>query len=261
MKVTYIQTRLHWEDREKNLSHFDALINSIKEETNLILLPEMFTTGFSMNPKKTAEPANGSTLKWMQQKAKEKNAVICGSVAVKDRENYFNRLFWVQPNGEFYTYNKRHLFSMGKEDEHFKAGAKKLIAHYEAWNFCPLVCYDLRFPVWSRNKFKSKEGTWDYDVLIYVANWPEARTYPWKQLLIARAIENQCYVIGVNRIGKDGNGISHAGESLVIEPKGTVISKPNTNQECIETLSLDKILLDEFRTAFPVGRDGDAFSV
>ncbi len=261
MKVTYIQTHLHWEDREKNLSHFDALINSIKEETNLILLPEMFTTGFSMNPKKTAEPANGITLKWMQQKAKEKNAVICGSVAVKDRENYFNRLFWVQPNGEFYTYNKRHLFSMGKEDEHFKAGAKKLIAHYEAWNFCPLVCYDLRFPVWSRNKFKSKEGAWDYDVLIYVANWPEARVYPWKQLLIARAIENQCYVIGVNRIGKDGNGVSHAGESLVIDPKGTVISKPNTNLECIETISLDRIRLDEFRTAFPVGRDGDAFSV
>ncbi len=160
---------------------------------------------------------------------------------------------------------------MGHENEHFKAGAKKLITHYEAWNFCPLICYDLRFPVWSRNKFRMKkpavdsqqsaDGTWDYDVLIYVANWPEARTYPWKQLLIARAIENQCYVIGVNRIGKDGNGISHAGESLVIDPKGTMVSKPNTNQECIETIFLDRLMLDEFRTAFPVGRDGDAFSV
>ncbi len=261
MKVTYIQTQLHWEDREKNLSHFDTLLHSIKEETQLILLPEMFTTGFSMNPKKTAEPANGTTLKWMQQKAKEKNAVICGSVAVKDRENYFNRLFWVQPNGEFLTYNKRHLFSMGQENEHFKAGAKKLITSYEAWNFCPLVCYDLRFPVWSRNKFNSKTGGWNYDVLIYVANWPEARVYPWKQLLIARAIENQCYVIGVNRIGKDGNGISHAGESLVIDPKGTVISQPNTHLECVETIALDRSLLDEFRTAFPVGRDADEFSV
>jgi len=261
MKITYIQTQLHWEDREKNLSHFDALLGSIKEETQLILLPEMFTTGFSMDPKKIAEPANGITLKWLQQKAKEKNAVICGSVAVKDRENYFNRLFWVQPNGAFHTYNKRHLFSMGHENEHFKAGAKKLIAQLGEWNVCPLICYDLRFPVWSRNKFKSKEGAWDYDLLIYVANWPEARVYPWKQLLIARAIENQCYVIGVNRIGKDGNGICHAGESLVIDPKGTVISKPNTNQEWIETISLDRLLLDEFRTAFPVGKDGDEFNV
>lgn len=261
MKVTYIQTQLYWEDREKNLRHFDALIHSIKEETQVILLPEMFTTGFSMNPKKTAEPANGQTLKWMQQKAKEKKAVICGSVAVKDRENYFNRLFWVLPNGEFHTYNKRHLFSMGKEHEHFKAGAKKLITPYEGWNFCPLICYDLRFPVWSRNKFKANEGVWDYDVLIYVANWPEARTYAWKQLLIARAIENQCYVIGVNRIGKDGNGITHAGESLVIDPKGTVISQPNAHLECIETLALDRSLLDEFRTGFPVGRDADVFSV
>lgn len=271
MKVSYIQTHLYWEDREKNLEHFDDLIHSIGEETQLIVLPEMFTTGFSMNPRTTAEPANGSTLKWMQQKAKEKNAVICGSIAVKDRENYFNRLFWVQPNGEFQTYNKRHLFSMGKENEHFKAGAKKLLTSHEGWRVCPLICYDLRFPVWSRNKFgikkpavgsrQSEEGAWDYDLLIYVANWPEARVYPWKQLLIARAIENQCYVIGVNRVGKDGNGIAHAGESLVIDPKGTVISKSNTNQECIETLALDKSLLDEFRTAFPVGRDADAFSV
>ncbi|MCU0359893.1 MAG: amidohydrolase [Bacteroidia bacterium] len=264
MKVSYIQTLLHWENREKNLEHFGALIQSIKEETQLIVLPEMFTTGFSMNPKKNAESANGITLKWMLQKAKEKNAVICGSVAVKDRENYFNRLFWVQPNGEFFTYNKRHLFSMGQEHEHFKAGAKKLIAQLGEWKVCPLVCYDLRFPVWSRNKFrikKSAEGAWDYDVLIYVANWPEARVYPWKQLLIARAIENQCYVIGVNRIGKDGNGISHAGESLVIDPKGTILSKANYNQECIETITLDKLALDEFRTAFPVGRDADEFSV
>jgi len=261
MKVTYIQTQLHWEDREKNLSHFDALINSIKEETNLILLPEMFTTGFSMNPKKMAEPAHSVTLKWLQQKAKEKNAVLCGSVAVKDRENYFNRLFWVEPNGDFKTYNKRHLFSMGHEHEHYKAGAKKLIVAHGEWNFCPLICYDLRFPVWSRNKFKSKEGFWDYDVLVYVANWPEVRTYPWKQLLIARAIENQCYVIGVNRIGKDGNGVSHAGESLVVNPKGEIISKANSNQEYVETISLDKNSLEEFRKSFPVGNDADEFSV
>jgi len=271
MKVTYIQSQLFWEDKEKNLNHFDKLIASIKEESDLILLPEMFSTGFSMNPKKNAVPANGEVLKWMQTKAKEKNAIICGSVAVKDRENYFNRLFWVQANGEFKTYNKRHLFSMGHEEEHYKAGAKKLLTQSGEWKFCPMICYDLRFPVWSRNKFNSKksadgskhlaEGTWDYDVLIYVANWPEVRTYAWKQLLIARAIENQCYVIGVNRIGADGNGVKHCGDSMVIGPKGEILSKANTNQECVETLNLDKLALKEYRTAFPVGKDADAFSV
>lgn len=266
MKVTYIQTQLHWENREKNLLHFDTLIDSVTENTDLILLPEMFTTGFSMNPKKVAEPANGSTLKWLQQKAKEKNAVLCGSIAVKDRENYFNRLFWVEPGGEFKTYNKRHLFSMGKEDQHYKAGAKKLITSMGEWKVCPMICYDLRFPVWSRNKFKSKdksqkskEEAWEYDVLIYVANWPQVRVYPWKQLLIARAIENQCYVIGVNRIGKDGNGIEHSGDSLVVSPRGEIISEANTNRDCTETISLDKKSLDEFRQSFPVGRDADEF--
>lgn len=269
MRVTIIQTQLHWEDREKNLSHFDGLINSIDGSTDLIVLPEMFTTGFSMEPKKVAEPANGSTLKWLQQKAKEKNAVLCGSMAVKDRENYFNRLFWVEPSGEFKTYNKRHLFSMGNEHEHYKAGAKKLFTKIADWKFCPLICYDLRFPVWSRNKFSSKskiqdskeDGNWDYDVLIYVANWPEVRVNAWKQLLIARAIENQCYVIGVNRIGKDGNGIEHSGDSLIINPKGEILSKANTNTESIETIALDKKYLDDFRKTFPVGRDSDNFSL
>lgn len=268
MKVTLIQSQLFWENREKNLNHFESLIHAIREECQVILLPEMFTTGFSMNPKKVAEPANGPTLKWMQQVAKEKNAVVCGSVAVKDRENYFNRLFWVEPGGEFKTYNKRHLFRMGHEDQHYKAGAKKLITTVGEWKFCPLICYDLRFPVWSRNKFKSKvksqkskEEGWDYDVLIYVANWPEARTYAWKHLLIARAIENQCYVIGVNRVGKDGNGVNHSGESMVIGPKGEILNSVKSGEACVETLELNFETLTEFRKNFPVGKDADAFNL
>lgn len=271
MKVTLIQTQLYWENTEKNLAHFDKLIASISEETDLILLPEMFSTGFSMHPKKTAVPANGNTLKWLQEKAKEKKAVVCGSVAVKDRENYFNRLFWVQPNGEFKTYNKRHLFRMAKEDESYKAGAKKLITQIGDWNFCPLICYDLRFPVWSRNRFgvkkagvsnqQSSNGSWDYDVLIYLANWPGARIYQWRQLLIARAIENQCYVIGLNRIGKDGNNYDYSGDSMVIGPKGEVVAETEANKEWITTVVLDKKNLEAFRENFPVGLDADGFTV
>ena len=271
MKVALVQTYLHWENRSENLKHFSELLDTLSEPADLIVLPEMFTTGFSMNPKKTAEPANGETLKWLQTKAKEKNAILCGSVAVKDRENYFNRLFWVEPNGEFKTYNKRHLFRMGQEDQFYKAGAKKLITSSGIWKFCPLICYDLRFPVWSRNRFKVKkpavegqqsaEGTWDYDVLLYVANWPKVRIQAWRQLLIARAIENQCYVIGVNRTGKDGNGHEYSGDSLVINPKGEIMSKILPDVNGIDLVDLDKASLDAFRLSFPVSLDADDFTV
>lgn len=270
MNVTLIQTHLHWEDRDKNIAHFNTLIDSVSEKTDLIVLPEMFTTGFTMNPKKLAEPANGDTLAWLKQKAKEKNAIITGSVSVEDAGKFYNRLFWVEPNGHVSHYNKRHLFRMAKEDEHYIPGEEKIIMPVRNWNVCPLVCYDLRFPVWSRNKFEREktEGSeqsnvakWEYDVLIYVANWPEVRSYPWKQLLIARAIENQCYVIGVNRIGKDGNDFAHSGDSVVINPRGEVISNTKANEERIETISLDRTYLDEFRKVFPVGLDADNFDL
>jgi predicted amidohydrolase len=271
MKVTLIQTHLHWENAKENMSHFDELIDSIQEDSQLIILPEMFTTGFTMNPEKWAEESNGEALAWMQRKAKEKNAVMMGSISVKENENYFNRLFWVEPSGNYRTYDKRHLFRMAKEDQHYAIGTKKIITQIADWNICPLVCYDLRFPVWSRNRFKiqssnnsaevSKTGNWDYDVLIYVANWPEVRNYPWKQLLIARAIENQCYVIGLNRIGEDGNGFSHSGDSMVINPRGEIISSAKANEECVETVFLDKIYLEDFRKLFPVGLDADDFNL
>lgn len=263
MKVTLIQTALHWEDRQKNLAHFDALVNSIAEQTDLIVLPEMFTTGFTMNPAKLAEPSNGEALAAMKKWAKQKNAVITGSVAVEDNKKYYNRLFWVEPNGNFSTYDKRHLFRMAGEDKHYAMGTKKVITKLKGWNICPQICYDLRFPVWSRNTFTQTNGqpTATYDVLLYVANWPEVRSYPWKQLLIARAIENQCYVIAVNRIGKDGNDFAHSGDSMVINPRGEIISKTKANEQSIETIHLDKTYLEDFRKAFPVGLDSDEFTL
>lgn len=261
MKVTIIQSHIYWQDREKNLSHFARIIDSINEKTDLIVLPEMFTTGFTMSPELFAEKSNGETLRWLKKKSAEKNAIITGSVSVDDNGKYFNRLFWVRPDGKVKTYDKRHLFRMAKEDEHYNAGNKKIIVELEGWNVCPLICYDLRFPVWSRNKFSKRKKSWDYDVLLYVANWPKVRRHPWKQLLIARAIENQCYVIGVNRIGKDGNGFEHSGDSMIINPRGEIISKTKANKHNIETLELDKNYLEEFRKIFPVGLDADNFEL
>lgn len=258
MKVTIIQTHLFWEDRKKNLSHFDALLDKLKGPTDLIILPEMFTTGFSMDPAKVAEDHLTVTYKWLQQKAKEKNAVFCGSVAIKDTGKFYNRLHWIEPNGNSSFYDKRHLFRMAKEDEKYTAGNKKIIKQIKEWNIMPLVCYDLRFPVWSRN-FKDHQP--QYDVLIYVANWPEVRNYPWKQLLIARAIENQCYVIGLNRVGKDVNGFNHSGDSMIVNPRGEIINQPKDNEENIETVTLDKNYLEDFRKLFPVALDADDFEL
>ncbi len=261
MNVSLIQTTLHWEEREKNLSHFDTLINRIEEPTDLIVLPEMFTTGFTMNPEKVAENWNRQTLAWMKKKAHEKNCVITGSVAVEEEGKYYNRLFWVKPGGDFSSYNKRHLFRMAKEDQHYATQGSRLVENIKGWNICPLVCYDLRFPVWSRNRFNKTSATWDYDVLIYVANWPEVRNYPWKQLLVARAIENQCYVIGLNRVGTDGNGYDYSGDSALINPRGEIISTMKAHEEKTETLTLSKDHLDEFRKLFPVGLDADDFKL
>ena len=270
MKVTLIQTKIFWEDRLKNLNHFNTLINSVSVPTDLIVLPEMFTTGFTMNPETLAEPSNGEALTWLKEKAAEKNCVITGSVSVEENSKFYNRLFWVKPDGNYQTYNKRHLFRMAKEEQHYTAGDKKIITELGDWKICPLICYDLRFPVWSRNRYKREDGKgkmedgktsgWDYDVLLYLANWPEVRSYPWKQLLIARAIENQCYVIGLNRIGEDGNGFTHSGDSVVINPRGEIISKINAHEEVIETVELNRAYLDEFRKVFPVGLDADDFN-
>jgi omega-amidase len=255
LTITTLQTSLHWEDPAKNLTHFTEKIAQLPQ-TDILILPEMFTTGFTMKPETQAEEAGGKGLQWMQQQAQTKNCVIVGSISVKENGNYYNRLYWVKPDGTFLFYDKRHLFSMGKEHEHYTAGSNKLIIDYKGWKICPLICYDLRFPIWSRN---TQENT--YDLLIYVANWPEVRNYPWKQLLIARAIENQCYVAGVNRIGADGNDFQHSGDTVVLSPKGEAISQTKAHEDALETLTLSYETLSEFRKVFPVLKDADHFKI
>lgn len=258
LKITIVQTSLVWEDAEANLEHFSDKLKKIASgETDLIILPEMFTTGFSIHREKIAEEPSGKGFKWMQRIADEKNCVITGSIAVKENGKLYNRLYWVKPGGDFHTYDKRHLFRMAGENEHFTAGTKKLITELKGWKICPLICYDLRFPVWSRNTWKKEKA--DYDLLIYVANWPAVRSYPWKQLLIARAIENQAYVAGVNRIGEDGNNFAHSGDSAVIGPRGELFTDDLKNEDVIITTELNASLLLEFRKNFPAGMDADQF--
>jgi predicted amidohydrolase len=256
LKVTIIQTHLFWEDSEKNLKHLDDKLNSLGVETDIIVLPEMFTTGFTMNPKVLAENHGGIGLQWMIKKAIEKNCVLVGSIAVTENNLFYNRLYWVMPDGKYEFYNKRHLFAMGNEHEHYTAGKSKLIIHYKGWKICPLICYDLRFPVWSRNKSNDA-----YDVLIYVANWPEVRSYVWQHLLISRAIENQAFVIGVNRIGSDGNNMAHSGNSVVLNPKGELLLNTLPHQEVTDSINLSYSYIQEFRKLFPVLLDADEFNL
>jgi len=253
MKVTIIQSNLIWEDIEGNLKQFSEKIYSIQEETDLIVLPEMFATGFSMKPEIFAN-FEQIQIEWLAKHAKRKNAVITGSIITKKNEKYFNTLIWMQPNGKVSVYNKKHLFSFAGEDKFYSPGNEVLISKINNWKLKPLICYDLRFPVWSRNKK-------DYDVLIYVANWPEIRNDVWKILLKARAIENQCFVIGVNRIGNDGNNIYHSGDSAIVDPKGNIISKTKAHKESVETVSLNLDELNNFRKKFPVSNDADKFEI
>lgn len=256
LKITIVQSDLHWENKEKNLQLFSEKIASISESTDLIVLPEMFTTGFSMQPELFAETMQGKTVEWMKEKAKEKNCVVTGSFICEDAGKHFNRLVWMNPDSTYSVYDKRHLFRMGDEDNHYGAGQKKIIVELKGWKICPLICYDLRFPVWARN---TQENL--YDVLIYVANWPERRAHPWKSLLIARAIENQSYVIGTNRIGNDGNNIYHSGDSAALNFKGETISTIASGKEAIETITLNHSDLQEFRKIFPVMLDADSFEI
>ncbi|MCC6837611.1 MAG: amidohydrolase, partial [Bacteroidia bacterium] len=232
LKITIIQSALYWENIDWNLEQFAKKIDSIKEQTDLIILPEMFTTGFTMQPELLAEGMNGKALAWMKVHAQKKQCVITGSFVCEENGNYYNRLVWMRADGSYATYDKRHLFTMANEDKHYTAGSKKIIEEIKGWKICPLICYDLRFPVWARNKNDNR-----YDLLIYVANWPERRNHPWKTLLLARSIENQCYVAGVNRVGNDGNEIYHSGDSAVINFKGEILSKTPAHDECIETIS------------------------
>ena len=252
LKVAIIQSKLYWENKEENLKMFSAKISKINESVDLIVLPEMFTTGFTMRPKMFAEGMSGSTMNWMKKTAREKNSSVIGSFICEENKKFYNRLALVFANGTFQIYDKRHLFSMGNEQQHYQAGEERMIAEINGWKICPFICYDLRFPIWSRN---TKEKP--YDVLIYIANWPEKRKHPWKTLLLARAIENQAYVIGLNRVGEDGNGISHSGDSAIVNSKGEIISTIIANLESTEIISLNYQELHEFRNIFPVLNDAD----
>ncbi|SHE97276.1 amidohydrolase [Flavisolibacter ginsengisoli] len=259
LKVSLVQTSLHWEDKASNLSMLSEKIAGVKASTHLVVLPEMFTTGFSMKPEQLAENMEGDTLAWMQQTARDNKVILTGSMIAEQEGNYYNRLVWMLPNGQYGTYDKRHLFAFAEEDKHYTSGTKRLIASVNGWKVHLLVCYDLRFPVWARQQF-DEQGNYEYDVLVYVANWPEKRSTAWKSLLQARAIENQCYVVGVNRVGKDANDIIYSGDSMVIDPLGEILYQ-KANEEDVATLTLDKDHLDAVRKRFPFWRDADNFDI
>jgi len=259
LRFTLIQTKLHWENKEANLSMLESKINSIKEETHIVVLPEMFSTGFSMKPEEMAETMDGHTVAWMKTLAEAKRVILVGSLIIEEEGSYYNRLIWMLPNGKWYHYDKRHLFAFAGEDGHYQPGSNRFIASVNGWKLNGLVCYDLRFPVWARQQF-DEDKNFEYDVLLYVANWPERRSTAWKSLLQARAIENQCYVIGVNRVGEDGNGIAHSGDSTVVDPLGEILYQ-KTNEEDIFTIVLDKEHLQSVRSKFQFWRDADSFDI
>jgi predicted amidohydrolase len=258
LRITLIQSDLHWEDSTANRAMFEEKIWLIKQPTDVIVLPEMFTTGFSMNPAELAERMGLQTIRWMRQMAEQTKAVITGSLIVEEDHQYFNRLIWMPPSGDHLVYNKRHLFRMANEHEAYSPGVERLTVKWKGWNICPLICYDLRFPVWSRNRMGIEHL--DYDLLLYVANWPEARIHAWSTLLQARAIENLSFVAGVNRIGSDGSGIIHNGQSAVVGPAGELIL-PGTDGERIETITLSANQLITHRNRFPAWRDADDYRI
>ncbi len=260
LKITLVQSDLHWEDVEANLAMFEEKIWQIGSTTDVIVLPEMFTTGFTMSANKLAEHMNMRTFKWMKQMADQTGALILGSYIVTVHERYYNRLLWMEPGGNFKTYDKRHLFRMAQEHKTYSAGESLLIGTWKGWRICPLICYDLRFPVWSRNKWDFNAKKMNYDVMVYVANWPTARIDAWDTLLKARAIENLSYVVGVNRIGIDGTGIEYNGHSAIISPKGDAIWT-NEGAETNRTLELNANSLHAFRDRFPAYMDGDDFTI
>jgi len=260
LKITFIQSDLHWQDIDANLAMFEEKIWQIKEKTDLIILPEMFNTGFSMNAEKLAEPVNFKTFKWMNQMAKQTNAALCGSYIIKESGNFYNRLYFIEPEGSFDFYDKRHLFRMGEEHLTYSPGKKRMIRNFRGWRIMPQICYDLRFPVWNKNRYNTISDGFDYDLLIFVANWPAPRTNVWDALLKARALENQCITIGVNRIGSDGEGISYSGHSVVYDFKGLALNKI-TDQASIQSIEFDKEELQNFRKKFPVYLDWDDFEI
>lgn len=257
--VTLVQTNIVWKQIDENLRNYENHFGQVAPETDIIILPEMFNSGFVTEAEEVAEPPDGKTVQWLLNSAQKYETAIVGSLAIEESGRYYNRLFWVNPDGSCYTYNKRHLFSYAGEHTHFHQGKERIIIAYKGWNFYPQVCYDLRFPVWNRNRFQNEK--YDYDCLIFIANWPEVRSEAWTSLLKARAIENMAYCIGVNRIGYDGHNIYHSGDSMVFDPAGEKLITTEKGEESIAlaTLSYDKMV--SFRKRFPFANDWDNFHV
>lgn len=263
LKFCIIQTELFWEDPDANLNMLRQKTDAWDMHGQIMVLPEMFTTGFSMNPEAFAQTMDGSAIEWMKETAVKKKCIITGSLMIKeangDETNYYNRLIWMQPDGICRYYDKRHLFSLADENNYYTAGEKRIVFSVNGWKILPMICYDLRFPVWSRQQsFESGEP--EYDVLLYVANWPEKRIHAWRSLLTARAIENQCYVVAVNRTGTDGKGVLYNGQSMVIDPLGQILFDAE-DTESITTVTLEASVLLSVRKSFPFLRDADDFQI
>jgi len=256
LRISLVQADIFWEDKDRNIAQYGNLLQKLSGKSDVAVLPEMFSTGFSMQAPQLAETNEGTTIQAIRSWAREYNLAVCGSFLAKDDSGQiFNRAFFIDPEGNQEFYDKRHLFRMGLEQQHFTAGDRQIIVPYQGWNFRLIVCYDLRFPVWVRNQKN------EYDVLICTANWPTARAYVWQNLLVARALENQCYVCGVNRIGMDGHAIDHQGDSTLIDFKGYPMLETSCNEESIVTGILQKDLLDTFRERFPAWMDADRFEI
>lgn len=253
LKVTYIQTELVWEHSRANKLNFEKKLADCPTDSDLIILPEMFTTGFSMNAEEHAEESE-VVLNWMKKQAKNFQAAITGSAMVKEKGNFYNRMFFVEPDGQFATYDKKHLFTLAKEHQTYTPGNERCIVEYKGWKLNLLVCYDLRFPVWSRQKD-------DYDVLIYVANWPKKRVAAWDILLQARAVENMGYCIGVNIIGTDGNDFPYVGHSAAYDVLGNCLSEHKADEDVIQTVILEKSHITDLRNKLGFLRDKDSFSI
>jgi omega-amidase len=251
IKICIIQADIIWQNSPANIKKFSRMIDSAGH-VDIIILPEMFTTGFSMQPENLKESMDGESVSWMKKTAKENDACITGSIIIEEDGNIYNRCIWVFPEGKIEYYDKRHLFTMSGEQMHYSPGNRKLLVEYKGWRFFPLICYDLRFPAWSRN-------TQNYDLLLYMANWPAPRHYVWKKLLPARAIENQSYCIGVNRVGEDGYGLNYLGDSALIDPKGDCTFLGD--KEMIKIFQISYSELHDFRREFPVLEDRDEFKI
>ena len=252
LNIAVFQLDLVWENPEANRAKIDELLLNTNTNTDIVFLPEMFTTGFSMNVSELAETMDGETVQWMKKRSSKHQLALCGSLIIEETGQFYNRLLFVEPSGEIHFYNKRHLFTMSNEESHFQKGTERLIVHYKGWRICPLICYDLRFPVWSRNRN-------EYDLLVYSANWPRNRNEVWNTLLKARAIENQSYVVGVNRVGIDGSEIDYSGSSQVLNPKGEHLVKSLSDTEEVLIASLSFQEMADFRSKFPVLNDADDY--